>query len=519
MSQTRGNGGRISVVIAEDHEQVRRALVDLIGRRPDMVVVGEAADGVEALEHVELREPDILLIDIRMPRMDGIAVLGILRTRQVKTKVIVLSAHEDEAYVAEAMKMGADGFILKGLSLRTIVEAISEVSLGKTFLSPDITRPLIKLFALADSGLAGISRVLERGQDAHDLVRNCLVDIREYFHGDFACLYRTPLAHPYGVSDIFMSSSRPDPLCEEEDIARQWLPEVERNLAGFIEMAEDRKPLVLNDFRPHWAAEGEAGRAVNFVLVPVTNFAGTWGLIICCAEHPFHTSTQGFRYVFSMAAQAGLLLENIRNKVLLDRAEQRIEAMRDTLGEQLGDALEADLPDEAARLMGLASGMEAVLVLAEDPECESLNEIASWNMERDGSLALLTGRLREAMEQVRASGKPVRADLTERESETVLKTSAGCPCLAVLLPLSRASCLGALGILLAGGDEVRFSGPMVEDAGRSIHATDWPGLAMFLVDSRKGLNPRELSLVERFLQGMREYASRASGAEKSATDC
>lgn len=507
---------RIRVVIAEDHEQVRRALVDLIGRRPDMEVVGEAANGVEALERVELLCPDILLIDIRMPKMDGIKVLGVLRTRGIKTRVIVLSAHEDEAYVAEAMKRGADGFILKGLSLKSVVEAIVEVSRGKTFLSPEITRPLIKLFSLADSGMAGISRVLEHGHTAEDLVQNCLDEIREYFHADFGCLYRTPLAHPTGGRDIFLSSCRLDPLEDERAILNAWLPVVEQDLERLLEVADDSKPLVLNNYHLHSRGEQAGGRPMNVALIPVTNFGGNWGVIICCSEKPFHSSMQGFRYVFSMAGQAGLLLENIRGRHLLDKAGERIDSMREAMADMAGRALAAGSPDEALRAAALAAGLEAALVMAEEDEGGSLREIASWNIDPEGVSALMLDRLRAAAEEVRGSGRPATIEISERESEKVTQSKVRVTCLGVLLPLpGRVGPRVPLGDFLLSGSaeeailvEPGISSVACETGGRDAGPA---GLALLLLGRNEPMNPGGVAALEELLVEIRRLALNRQG--------
>jgi len=126
---------RINIVLADDHRVVHEGLRSLIEAEPDLTVIGEANDGLEAIRLTENLQPDVLLVDLAMPGLNGLEV-----TRQVKKKfphvrIIVLSMHANEAYVVEALRSGATGYILKESSVTDVIKGIREVSAGRRFLS------------------------------------------------------------------------------------------------------------------------------------------------------------------------------------------------------------------------------------------------------------------------------------------------------------------------------------------------------------------------------------------------
>lgn len=106
----------IRVVLADDHFFVRDGIKSLLESEKNIVVVGEATDGLEALEVVTTTNPDLLIVDIRMPHHTGIEVVEKLRSQNNNVKIIVLSMHESEEYVLKSIKAGADGYLLKGSS-------------------------------------------------------------------------------------------------------------------------------------------------------------------------------------------------------------------------------------------------------------------------------------------------------------------------------------------------------------------------------------------------------------------
>ena len=137
----------IRVIIAEDHTLVREGTREILEREQDIQVVGEAARGDDAVRQALEHIPDVLLMDMRMPGMNGIEATREGAAQAPSVKVLILSAHEDEDYVREALAVGASGYLLKTAPGRELVEGIRAVASGSTILSPELTRKL------AQSGL------------------------------------------------------------------------------------------------------------------------------------------------------------------------------------------------------------------------------------------------------------------------------------------------------------------------------------------------------------------------------
>ena len=132
----------IRVIIAEDHTLVREGTREILEREQDIQVVGEAARGDDAVRQALEHNPDVLLMDMRMPGMNGIEATREVSAQARSVKVLILSAHEDEDYVREALAVGASGYLLKTAPGRELVEGIRAVASGSTILSPELTRKL-----------------------------------------------------------------------------------------------------------------------------------------------------------------------------------------------------------------------------------------------------------------------------------------------------------------------------------------------------------------------------------------
>jgi DNA-binding NarL/FixJ family response regulator len=136
----------ISVVIADDQALVRSGLRMILDAQPDINVVGEAADGREAVSLVRESEPNVVLMDIRMPEIDGIGATRLLTRRGVATRILVLTTFDLDEYVYEALRAGASGFLLKDVATEDLVAAVRTVARGDALLAPAITRRLIEEF-------------------------------------------------------------------------------------------------------------------------------------------------------------------------------------------------------------------------------------------------------------------------------------------------------------------------------------------------------------------------------------
>ncbi|ASY34069.1 MULTISPECIES: response regulator [unclassified Streptomyces] len=137
----------ITVLIADDQVMVREGFSVLLGAMPGIEVVGEAVDGREAVELTARLAPDVVLMDIRMPRLDGIGATREIVASPVGTKVLVLTTFDLDEYVYQALRAGASGFLLKDASARQLAEAVEVVARGEALLAPSVTRRLITEFA------------------------------------------------------------------------------------------------------------------------------------------------------------------------------------------------------------------------------------------------------------------------------------------------------------------------------------------------------------------------------------
>lgn len=134
----------IRVVLADDQTLVRSGIKSLLGLAGDVAVVGEASDGEEALSVIARERPDVLLLDVRMPKKSGLDVLRELRAMPSPPPAILLTTFDDDEVLLEAMKAGARGYLLKDVSLEQLTEAIRQVSQGGTLLRPAITERVLR---------------------------------------------------------------------------------------------------------------------------------------------------------------------------------------------------------------------------------------------------------------------------------------------------------------------------------------------------------------------------------------
>src|SRR5579863_6686436 len=148
--------GTVRILIADDHPIVRDGLKKLLLLEDDFDVVGEAGDGREVLERVRELDPDVLLLDLRMPNLDGLATLQALQQTNKRTRVIVLTASEDKNEFVQAMKLGCSGIVLKQTAPDLIVKSIRKVHSGEIWLDSHTTAAVMRQFAapgdLAASG-------------------------------------------------------------------------------------------------------------------------------------------------------------------------------------------------------------------------------------------------------------------------------------------------------------------------------------------------------------------------------
>jgi two-component system, NarL family, response regulator NreC len=152
----------IRIVLADDHTILRNGLRAVLERQPDFAVVGEASNGREAIEIVGREAPDVVILDIAMPVLNGIEAAQRISADHPKTAVVILSMHSDESYILRALRVGARAYLLKDSAERDLIDAIRAVCNGKAFFSPAVSK------VLADDYLR---QIREQGvEDSYELL-------------------------------------------------------------------------------------------------------------------------------------------------------------------------------------------------------------------------------------------------------------------------------------------------------------------------------------------------------------
>ena len=141
---------KLNVLLADDHKLLRAGLKLLLQRNPDFAVVGEAADGEQTLQLFQQLEPDLLLLDLSMPKMDGLDCLREIKSRWPGAKVIVLTMHEDENYIKQAMQAGAAAYVHKSAADTDLFKAIEAVQAGQLYLSQQDSNLLLHVLLKQD---------------------------------------------------------------------------------------------------------------------------------------------------------------------------------------------------------------------------------------------------------------------------------------------------------------------------------------------------------------------------------
>lgn len=154
---------KINVVLADDHVLVRDGIRALLEDQSGVEVINEASNGVEALEVIKKHKPHVLIVDIRMPEMNGIEVVGEINKFHKDIKTLVLSMHDSEEYVVQAIQAGADGYLLKGASKEEFLKALQKVASGGKYFTGDVSAIIMNNFVSGNT--SSINKTMEAPQE------------------------------------------------------------------------------------------------------------------------------------------------------------------------------------------------------------------------------------------------------------------------------------------------------------------------------------------------------------------
>jgi len=184
----------IRVLIADDHLVVREGLRAILGTTADLDVVGEARDGAEAVQLTEERSPDVVLMDLRMPNVDGIEAIRRIKAHHPEVEIVILTTYNDDAYIVEGMRAGARGYLLKDVDREVLFQTIRAAARGESLLPSAVTDKLVAHLSEPSTGEA----LSEREQEVLTLVAQGATNRR--IAAELGITERTVKAH---VTNIF----------------------------------------------------------------------------------------------------------------------------------------------------------------------------------------------------------------------------------------------------------------------------------------------------------------------------
>jgi DNA-binding NarL/FixJ family response regulator len=178
---------QLEVFIAEDHTLVRSGIRALLDAAPDLKVVGEAANGRQAVEMIRALRPGLVLMDVAMPELNGIEAARQVIAENAATKIVMLSMHEDRHYVFESLKAGATGYVLKSAAFQDLIAAISTVMSGKNYISPALSDTVMNDYirrAQGDEKDTELGRLSGREREVLQLIAegNSSAEVAEVLH-------------------------------------------------------------------------------------------------------------------------------------------------------------------------------------------------------------------------------------------------------------------------------------------------------------------------------------------------
>lgn len=184
---------KIQVLVADDHVTVREGLAAIIGRQPDMQVVGEAANGREAVDLWVRHRPDVTLLDLRMPLLDGVGAMDAIRQQDASARIVVLTTFDTDNEIARAIKSGAKGYLLKDAQREELLECVRKVHGGETCIAPALVAKLAA--GISSEALTGreldVLTLLARGKSNKEIGVNLYISettVKSHLRSIFAKL-------------------------------------------------------------------------------------------------------------------------------------------------------------------------------------------------------------------------------------------------------------------------------------------------------------------------------------------
>ncbi len=203
-----------TLVLADDHRAVREGLRARLSDEPDLEIIGEAADGREALEAVNRLQPDVLVVDVVMPHLNGLEVTRRIGALSPRTNVLVLSMYADEAYVIEALQVGAKGYVLKSSTAEELVDAIRATAAGQTYVGLRVSRNILRAFYRTVK-----DRMPDRCESCSDLERQVIRLVEDGLSDDAIAAQLT--LSPEDVSRTFETIAKRLELISHGDVLYQ----------------------------------------------------------------------------------------------------------------------------------------------------------------------------------------------------------------------------------------------------------------------------------------------------------
>jgi two-component system response regulator NreC len=194
----------ITVVLADDHKVVRQGLRAILEAERDLRVIGEAGSGLEAIRLVERLRPNVVVLDLMIPELNGLEVTRQLKKRLPKSRIVILSMHSHESYVVEALKNGAAGYVLKDSSADELIKAVREAAVNRRYLSPPLSDLAVDAYlhqagALADSYESLTSREREVLQLAAEGLTNTAIGKRLFISARTVEVHRAHMMAKLGL--------------------------------------------------------------------------------------------------------------------------------------------------------------------------------------------------------------------------------------------------------------------------------------------------------------------------------